>query len=60
MTWVEASSQIRFKTSMLNSSWRDYSDACILEKETIIMFGAVAGAASVASAAVAGAVQQRD
>ena len=45
---------------MLNSSWRDYSDACILEKETIIMFGAVAGAASVASAAVAGAVQQHD
>ena len=49
MTWVEASSQIRFKTSMLNASWCDYSDACILEKETITMFGAVAGA-----------VQQRD
>ena len=60
MTWVEGSSQIRFKTSMLNSNWCDYSDACILEKEIITTFGAVAGAAIVASAAVAGAVQQHN
>ena len=58
MTWVEASSQIRFKTSMLNSSCCDYNDVCILEKETITMFEAVASAARAASAAVAGVVQQ--
>ena len=33
-------SQIKFKTSMLKSSLRDYSDACILLKRTITNVGA--------------------
>ena len=42
-------SQINFKTTMLNSSFYDYSDTCLLAQRTMTVFGQGVDAAAIAA-----------